>query len=194
MLIRSSNSRIGWSSFANECYQQAFEGLEGDDGSLIQTPADSTVTRSEEVLEILLVYFVLSCQSCYLFIGSVAHRVYYQLPITAQSRFQRKLLGHSPATSILLNLYPAPLPTRHLFISVKTHVTFWIGAVAANTPLGPFAETMQRYKMVASLFGACGLCAVPALLSTGQPNILSVILGKQHIDLFDDNRLIDDPI
>lgn len=53
---------------------------------------------------------------------------------------------------------------------------------------------MQRYKMVASLFGACGLCAVPALLSTGQPNILSVILGKQHIDLFDDNRLIDDPI
>lgn len=73
-------------------------------------------------------------------------------------------------------------------------MTFWIGAVAANTPLGPFAETMQRYKMVASLFGACGLCAVPALLSTGQPNILSVILGKQHIDLFDDNRLIDDPI
>ncbi|KAI9323431.1 hypothetical protein BX666DRAFT_1886787 [Dichotomocladium elegans] len=43
--------------------------------------------------------------------------------------------------------------------------------------IGPFAETMQRYKMVASLFGACGLCAVPALLSTGQAPALSVLFA-----------------
>ncbi|KAI7881832.1 hypothetical protein K492DRAFT_161126 [Lichtheimia hyalospora FSU 10163] len=53
------------------------------------------------------------------------------------------------------------------------------GSIANKTLvyIGPFADTMQRYKMVASLFGACGLCAVPALLSTGQPSILSVILA-----------------
>ncbi|KAI8147745.1 hypothetical protein BJV82DRAFT_507352 [Fennellomyces sp. T-0311] len=41
--------------------------------------------------------------------------------------------------------------------------------------IGPFAETIQRYKMVASLFGVCGLCAVPGLLSTGQAPALSWI-------------------
>lgn len=43
--------------------------------------------------------------------------------------------------------------------------------------LGPFSETIRRYKMTASLFGACGICAVPALLSTGEAPAVSVILG-----------------
>ncbi|KAI9251394.1 hypothetical protein BDA99DRAFT_541383 [Phascolomyces articulosus] len=43
--------------------------------------------------------------------------------------------------------------------------------------IGPFADSVQRYKMVASLFGVCGLCAVPGLLSTGQAPALSVILA-----------------
>ncbi|KAI8637757.1 hypothetical protein BD408DRAFT_353176 [Parasitella parasitica] len=41
--------------------------------------------------------------------------------------------------------------------------------------IGPFAETMRRYKMTASLFGVCGLIAVPALLSTGQAPAMSFI-------------------
>ncbi|KAI8393365.1 uncharacterized protein BYT42DRAFT_488249 [Radiomyces spectabilis] len=44
--------------------------------------------------------------------------------------------------------------------------------------IGPFAETIRRYKMTASLFGICGLCAVPALMSTGQAPPLSVIKDK----------------
>ncbi|KAI9496021.1 hypothetical protein BDB00DRAFT_811421 [Zychaea mexicana] len=43
--------------------------------------------------------------------------------------------------------------------------------------IGPFADSVQRYKMVASLFGVCGLCAVPGLLSTGQAPALSVIMA-----------------
>lgn len=46
------------------------------------------------------------------------------------------------------------------------------------TNVGPFSETIKRYKMTASLFGMCGICAVPALLSTGQAPALSVALGK----------------
>ncbi|KAG0184605.1 hypothetical protein DFQ28_010842 [Apophysomyces sp. BC1034] len=43
--------------------------------------------------------------------------------------------------------------------------------------IGPFAETIRRYKMTASLFGICGLCSVPALLSTGQAPAISVVLA-----------------
>ncbi|GAA5795335.1 hypothetical protein EDC94DRAFT_604673 [Helicostylum pulchrum] len=43
--------------------------------------------------------------------------------------------------------------------------------------IGPFAETMRRYKMTASFFGICGIFAVPALLSTGQAPIMSVALA-----------------
>ncbi|KAI8343644.1 hypothetical protein BC941DRAFT_509062 [Chlamydoabsidia padenii] len=43
--------------------------------------------------------------------------------------------------------------------------------------IGPFSETIKRYKMTASLFGICGICAVPALLSTGQAPALSVALA-----------------
>ncbi|KAI8990235.1 hypothetical protein BDB01DRAFT_841985 [Pilobolus umbonatus] len=42
--------------------------------------------------------------------------------------------------------------------------------------IGPFAETVRRYKMTASLFGVCGILAAPVLLSTGQVPILSVAL------------------
>ncbi|KAI7853125.1 hypothetical protein BDC45DRAFT_511390 [Circinella umbellata] len=42
--------------------------------------------------------------------------------------------------------------------------------------IGPFADSVQKYKMVATLFGACGLCAVPGLLSTGQAPVLAVAL------------------
>ncbi|KAI9366490.1 hypothetical protein BD770DRAFT_311661 [Pilaira anomala] len=42
--------------------------------------------------------------------------------------------------------------------------------------IGPFAETMRRYKMTASFFGLCGIFAVPALLSTGQAPVMSVAL------------------
>lgn len=35
--------------------------------------------------------------------------------------------------------------------------------------------------MTASLFGMCGICAVPALLSTGQAPALSVALGKSIV-------------
>lgn len=44
--------------------------------------------------------------------------------------------------------------------------------------LGPFAETMRRYKMTASFFGLCGIFAVPALLSSGQAPAMSVALGN----------------
>ncbi|ORZ00447.1 hypothetical protein BCR43DRAFT_485232 [Syncephalastrum racemosum] len=43
--------------------------------------------------------------------------------------------------------------------------------------IGPFGDTLQRYKMVASLFGVCGLCAVPALLSTGQAPTMSIVFA-----------------
>ncbi|CAO3627385.1 unnamed protein product [Mucor fragilis] len=43
--------------------------------------------------------------------------------------------------------------------------------------IGPFAETMRRYKMTASFFGLCGIFAVPALLSTGQAPAMSVALA-----------------
>ncbi|KAI8096937.1 uncharacterized protein BX664DRAFT_257241 [Halteromyces radiatus] len=42
--------------------------------------------------------------------------------------------------------------------------------------IGPFSETIRRYKMTASLFSICGICAVPALLSTGQAPVISVAL------------------
>ncbi|EIE81460.1 hypothetical protein RO3G_06165 [Rhizopus delemar RA 99-880] len=42
--------------------------------------------------------------------------------------------------------------------------------------IGPFAETMKRYKMTASFFGICGIIAVPGLISTGQAPMLSVAL------------------
>ncbi|KAI9015845.1 hypothetical protein CLU79DRAFT_707306 [Phycomyces nitens] len=44
--------------------------------------------------------------------------------------------------------------------------------------IGPFTETIRRYKTTASLFGICGICAVPALLSTGEAPIMSVIKDK----------------
>ncbi|KAI9478764.1 MAG: hypothetical protein EXX96DRAFT_572193 [Benjaminiella poitrasii] len=43
--------------------------------------------------------------------------------------------------------------------------------------IGPFAETMKRYKMTASVFGLCGIVAVPALLSSGQVPVLSAALA-----------------
>ncbi|CAO3622537.1 unnamed protein product [Mucor hiemalis] len=43
--------------------------------------------------------------------------------------------------------------------------------------IGPFAETMRRYKVTASFFGLCGIFAVPALMSTGQAPPLSVALA-----------------
>ncbi|KAG1055167.1 hypothetical protein G6F46_006637 [Rhizopus delemar] len=43
--------------------------------------------------------------------------------------------------------------------------------------IGPFAETMKRYKMTASFFGICGIIAVPGLISTGQAPMLSVALA-----------------
>lgn len=53
--------------------------------------------------------------------------------------------------------------------------------------VGPFSETMRRYKMTASFFGLCGILAVPALLSSGQAPAMSVALGnvkrEQRADL-----------
>ncbi|CAO3592602.1 unnamed protein product [Absidia cylindrospora] len=43
--------------------------------------------------------------------------------------------------------------------------------------IGPFSETIRRYKTTASLFGICGICAVPALLSTGEAPVISVALA-----------------
>ncbi|KAI7901854.1 uncharacterized protein BX663DRAFT_531603 [Cokeromyces recurvatus] len=42
--------------------------------------------------------------------------------------------------------------------------------------IGPFAETMKRYKMTASFFGLCGIISVPALLSSGQVPVLSAAI------------------
>lgn len=68
---------------------------------------------------------------------------------------------------------------EHLFILVyKQHFMFSF----SNVCLGPFAETMKRYKMTASFFGICGIIAVPGLISTGQAPILSVALGKEDDD------------
>ncbi|KAF7727143.1 hypothetical protein EC973_008004 [Apophysomyces ossiformis] len=54
--------------------------------------------------------------------------------------------------------------------------------------IGPFAETIRRYKMTASLFGICGLCSVPALLSTGQAPILSVVLVHDDVKTVERQR------
>ncbi|KAI8579548.1 hypothetical protein K450DRAFT_241498 [Umbelopsis ramanniana AG] len=43
--------------------------------------------------------------------------------------------------------------------------------------LGPFAETIRKYKITASLFTICGMCAVPALLSTGQAPVAASVLA-----------------
>ncbi|KAM3579401.1 hypothetical protein VKS41_008259 [Umbelopsis sp. WA50703] len=43
--------------------------------------------------------------------------------------------------------------------------------------LGPFAETIRKYKITASLFTLCGLCAVPALLTTGQAPVAASIMA-----------------
>ncbi|KAI8068339.1 hypothetical protein BC940DRAFT_238078 [Gongronella butleri] len=51
--------------------------------------------------------------------------------------------------------------------------------------IGPFSETIRRYKMTATLFGVCGLAAVPALLSTGQAPALSDLwLGFETYSFF----------
>ncbi|ORE18444.1 hypothetical protein BCV71DRAFT_179496 [Rhizopus microsporus] len=42
--------------------------------------------------------------------------------------------------------------------------------------IGPFADSVKKYKMTASFFGICGIIAVPSLISTGQAPILSVAL------------------
>lgn len=42
---------------------------------------------------------------------------------------------------------------------------------------GPFAETIRKYKITASLFTLCGLCAVPALLATGQAPVAASVMG-----------------
>lgn len=47
-----------------------------------------------------------------------------------------------------------------------------------NKHVGPFADSMKKYKMTASFFGICGIIAVPSLISTGQAPVLSVALGK----------------
>ncbi|KAI8087646.1 uncharacterized protein B0P05DRAFT_531758 [Gilbertella persicaria] len=41
--------------------------------------------------------------------------------------------------------------------------------------IGPFSETMKRYKMTASFFGLCGIVLVPALINSAPP--LSVLLA-----------------
>ncbi|RCH96004.1 hypothetical protein CU097_001424 [Rhizopus azygosporus] len=43
--------------------------------------------------------------------------------------------------------------------------------------IGPFADSMKKYKMTASFFGICGIIAVPSLISTGQAPVLSVALA-----------------
>ncbi|KAL0095287.1 hypothetical protein J3Q64DRAFT_1631603 [Phycomyces blakesleeanus] len=62
-------------------------------------------------------------------------------------------------------------------------ITESVGDTSANINrtlvyIGPFTETIRRYKTTASLFGVCGICAVPALLSTGEAPIMSVIKDK----------------
>ncbi|OAD79241.1 hypothetical protein PHYBLDRAFT_179036 [Phycomyces blakesleeanus NRRL 1555(-)] len=61
-------------------------------------------------------------------------------------------------------------------------ITESVGDTSANINrtlvyIGPFTETIRRYKTTASLFGVCGICAVPALLSTGEAPIMSVVLA-----------------
>lgn len=43
---------------------------------------------------------------------------------------------------------------------------------------GPFSDTIRKYKITASLFTLCGMCAVPALLATGQAPVTASILGR----------------
>ncbi|KAH8555695.1 hypothetical protein BGW37DRAFT_516610 [Umbelopsis sp. PMI_123] len=43
--------------------------------------------------------------------------------------------------------------------------------------LGPFADTIRKYKITASLFSICGICAVPALLATGQAPIAASVMA-----------------
>lgn len=53
-----------------------------------------------------------------------------------------------------------------------------INRLSYSVYIGPFSETMKRYKMTASFFGVCGMIIVPGLVSTGQVPLLSVALGN----------------
>ncbi|ORX43863.1 hypothetical protein DM01DRAFT_262485 [Hesseltinella vesiculosa] len=95
----------------------------------------------------------------------------------------------NPVVRTLSCLYSTQLPKKAagVFTSNK-HID------AKSTPplinktlvyIGPFSETIRRYKMTATLFGVCGACAVPALLSTGQaPALSDVWLGFETYTFF----------